>query len=103
MLSAGADTLGNLNFTKVFFTKDSIKPSFLNITENPSNASIYVAGRTYNFNITINESNIYSYGIDFNGTNYSVANNSNVYIFNISNLFLQLGVSDLLFLFLLSP
>ena len=80
------DTLGNLNFTKVFFTKDSIKPSFLNITENPSNASIYVAGRTYNFNITINESNIYSYGIDFNGTNYSVANNSNVYIFNISNL-----------------
>lgn len=76
------------DFDYIYATlSDTTPPLFSNYTENPANNSAYVQGQTYKFNVTINETNINSVWIEFNGTNYtSVSNISKVYTFNRTNL-----------------
>jgi len=74
-----------LNIT--YHLLDMIYPSFSDFQESPTNNSNYSLGQFYEFNVTLNESNLDEIGIEFNGTNYTNLNNvSNTYLFNISNL-----------------
>jgi hypothetical protein len=65
---------------------DNLAPSFSNYVEDPINNSNYQQGRAYYFNVTINEGNLQSYGIEFNGVNYTITNLSNSFSFNIYDL-----------------
>ncbi|MEM0465477.1 MAG: DNRLRE domain-containing protein [Candidatus Pacearchaeota archaeon] len=77
-----------LNIT--YYPADVNPPYFINLTENPVNASIYSSNQIYYFNVTINESNLNVVGIEFNGINYTgsqyISNVSNVFIFNKTGL-----------------
>jgi len=73
-----------LNIT--YSLSDIFYPEFSNYQESPANGSYYSPGQFYQFNVTLNESNLYQIGIEFNGVNYSVSNVSDVYIFNRTNL-----------------
>lgn len=74
------------NFSVNYLMGDLSPPQFSNFTEFPSNGSIYTENGIYSFNSTINESNLFRAGIEFDGVNYSVSNISNAYNFTILNL-----------------
>src|SRR3989344_1942817 len=86
LIAYANDSAGNFNFTSVSFFVDSIKPTIDNLIETPSDPAAYVGGAKYEFNATINDSNLQTVLIEFNGVNYSASNISNVYNFSISNL-----------------
>ncbi len=66
---------------------DTTFPTFANLTQQPSNATQYVQGQTYEFNVTITDDVALSQtGIEFNGVNYSLSNISDTYSFSISDL-----------------
>ncbi len=74
-----------LNIT--YHLADMIYPTFSNYQESPSNGTSYSPGQLYEFNVTLNETNLYEIGIEFEGVNYtSLTNNSNIYSFNRSDL-----------------
>ena len=80
---------GNLNWTININITSGNPPSYYNLTERP-NISIYNPNQNYEFNITwIDDDGIGSVWIEFDHINYtSIYNLSNVYTFNINNLFL---------------
>ena len=75
------DSNGNYYETGLYtLISDKTSPQFQNLSVNPANGSQYTSGLTW-FNVTINEANINTYGITFNGTNYTGNNLSYVYSF----------------------
>ncbi len=85
---AGADYCAIDNITIFGFRDaDTIPPTYSDYIEAQNNGSAYVPGQIYWLNVTVTESNgISAAGVEFNGINYSVANLSNVYMFNVSDL-----------------
>ena len=80
------DTIGNLNSTSVAFFIDSIAPKYYNLTE-PADPSIYSAGASYQFNATWIEDNAISTVLfEWQGTNYTASNISDVYYYVLNNL-----------------
>ncbi len=73
-----------LNIT--YSLSDIFYPTFSNYQETPTNGTSYDL-QFYEFNVTLNESNLYEIGVEFNGVNYTLLSNiSNVYTFNRTNL-----------------
>ena len=67
------DSAGNINSSSVTFNIDTIFPQFTNNITSPPDFVEYSPGATYQFNITIINTNG-TVGIDFNGINYSLSN-----------------------------
>jgi len=80
------DSLGLEGFDEVSFYVDSISPEFSGFIENPSNGSVYSQGEVYEFNVTVSDDSLDSYGIEFGGINYSVSESLGVLSFVISDL-----------------
>jgi hypothetical protein len=68
---------------------DSEYPIFFSPTETPADSPTYSAGQSYEFNISINNTNGTAW-IRFNGTNYSASNYTGI-IFNWTTLDLSAG------------
>jgi len=79
------DSAGNVNFSSVTFIVDMIYPQFTNSTTYPPDLVEYAPGVTYQFNITIENTNGTA-GIDFNGINYSLSNITNSFYKDITDL-----------------
>jgi hypothetical protein len=82
------DSSGNLNDTEqVTFSIDSIYPTITSLTESPSDPATYSSGTRYEFNATINDTNIDTVFIEFDGTNYTPSNIAgDIYNFSITDL-----------------
>ncbi|MEK6858737.1 MAG: PRC-barrel domain-containing protein [Nanoarchaeota archaeon] len=88
-----ASYMGNENYSFasetwfVSVASDTSAPSFSSFVEDPNNATSYVAGQSYRFNVTVTENYMLDrVGIEFNGVNYSVRNVSAVFTFNVADL-----------------
>ncbi len=86
------DTLGNSNsslmLVNVTAVPDNEYPVFSSYQENPLNNSEYVSGQPYWLNVTITSTNGTA-GMEFDGTNYSATNLSD--IFNVTRSDLAAG------------
>ena len=52
-----------------YHLSDMFAPIFSNLTETPVNGSTHAYGRQYYFNVSLNESNLETIGIEFEGVN----------------------------------
>ncbi len=76
------DSAGNVNSSERthFFAVDNEFPKYANATQTPASPVIYSSGQVYRFNITWTDNIAISNAlIEFNGVNYSMTNNGNVY------------------------
>ena len=93
LFNVTASYAGNENYSAssetwfVSVVPDASAPSFSSFVEDPNNATSYVTGQSYRFNVTVTENYALDrVGIAFNGINYSVRNVSTVFTFNVTDL-----------------
>ena len=68
---------------------DNVYPTFSNIIFSPGNNSAYMPGQTYQINVNVNNTNITSVGMEFNGVNQTFFQspvNNYTFIGSLSNL-----------------
>jgi len=82
------DTLNNFNNTESrVFSVDITNPAITSLTENPADPATYVSGAIYEFNSSVTDTNLETVLIEFDATNYTVANGGgNIYNFTIVDL-----------------
>jgi len=85
------DNSNNTNCTETrTIILQNTAPQIVNLTESPTDPATYASGQIYRFNATVfdNEGNLQSIRIEFNGTNFTVAQSQtpNVFNFTIANL-----------------
>ena len=81
------DSIGQIVSDSVSFFKDTIFPTISSLTENPADSPTYSSGQAYKFNATINDTNLDTVIIEFNGINYTLTEmGTNLYTLNITDL-----------------
>ncbi len=82
------DTSGNINLTSArYFFIDSIAPAFSNNITSPASPANYSLSQSYQFNITLNETNSLDKAVlIFNGSNYTMNHSGSNYTYTISSL-----------------
>jgi len=76
------DTLGNMNTSEtIYFTVDTAGPLYSSNVTDPASPVTYAPGASYQFNITWTDAttDVDTVLFEFNGNNYSVSQDGNVY------------------------
>lgn len=79
------DTSGNVNSTSVIFTKDTIYPQINFTFPTPANGT-FTSSTSIEINVSINEANLNEVKFNWNGTNFTIYNDSLVLMMNFDNL-----------------